>query len=156
MGQGALLLFLNNNSAGIAWGTALRMSWVLELVADCSTGLSICLSVCLPACRSACLSVCLSIYPYGCCCFLIYLSTNLSLDPEGRRSTIDDLATSCHHLRLSPAALCDSGQSSPAHSLTSCHHLRLSPTALCDWTVQSCPLLTLSSHRFPFFLLPSQ
>ena len=36
-----------------------------------------------------------------------YRSIYLSLDPEGRRGTTDDLATSCLHLCLSATALCD-------------------------------------------------
>ena len=48
----------------------------------------------------------------------------------------------------SSTALCDSGKSSPVHSLTSCLHLCLSSTALCD-SGKSSPVhsLTLSSDR---------
>ena len=43
-----------------------------------------------------------------------------SLDPEGRRSTTDDLTTSCLHLSLSfiLIAFCESPKSSSVHSLS--------------------------------------
>ena len=49
----------------------------------------------------------------GECVFFSWLLIRLSLDPEGRTCTTDDLATNCDHLCLSSTALCHSGKSSP-------------------------------------------
>ena len=62
--------------------------------------------------------------------------SNLSLDPEGRRGTTEDLVTSCLHLCLSSTTLCDSGKYSPVHLLTlSSNHFLCLPLLLATLTV---------------------
>ena len=83
----------------------------------------------------------------------------LSPDPECRRDITDDLATSCLRFCLSSTALCDSGKSSPVHSLALSSHSFLCLSRLLALLTVLCKMICArpddretSPHRFSFRL----